>query len=131
MFRTKINWDALGVGTSLACAIHCAILPLLVSTLPFFGVDFIQNKLFEYSMIAIAFLIGVFSLSHGYRKHHRQLYPILIFTVGFSFLLGKELIKGMEIPFLIIAVVLIITAHWANYKRSKKVEHAHADTCVH
>lgn len=131
MLRTKINWDALGVGTSLACAIHCAVLPLLVSSLPFLGVDFIQNKLFEYSMIGLAFTIGIFSLSHGYRKHHRQLYPILIFIVGFSFLLGKELINGMEIPFLMIAVVLIITAHWANYKRCKKVEHSHTESCAH
>jgi hypothetical protein len=26
--KGKINWDALGIGASLACAIHCALLPL-------------------------------------------------------------------------------------------------------
>ena len=28
--KLKINWDALGITTSVACAIHCAILPLFV-----------------------------------------------------------------------------------------------------
>ena len=32
--RLKINWDALGIATSLACAIHCAVLPLLLTSLP-------------------------------------------------------------------------------------------------
>jgi len=30
----KVNWDALGVGASLACAIHCAVLPLILTSLP-------------------------------------------------------------------------------------------------
>ena len=30
----KINWDAWGILTSVLCAIHCAILPLVISTLP-------------------------------------------------------------------------------------------------
>ena len=25
--KLKINWDVLGIGASLACAIHCALLP--------------------------------------------------------------------------------------------------------
>jgi hypothetical protein len=39
----KINWDALGIATSLACAIHCALLPLFLSSLPLFGVNIIEN----------------------------------------------------------------------------------------
>lgn len=62
----KINWDGLGVTTSLICAIHCAVLPLLFTSLPLFGGDIIHNDYFEWSMIALAFMIGVYSLSHGF-----------------------------------------------------------------
>jgi hypothetical protein len=39
----KINFDALGIVASIACAIHCAILPLIISTLPLFGINIINN----------------------------------------------------------------------------------------
>src|SRR5690606_40050229 len=33
----KLNLDIVGIGASLACAIHCAILPLFLNSLPLFG----------------------------------------------------------------------------------------------
>jgi hypothetical protein len=68
--NAKINWDAIGVTTSLACAIHCAVLPLFLSSLPLFGIDIIENHGFEYLMILIAFAVGAYSLYHGRKKHH-------------------------------------------------------------
>lgn len=130
MFR-KINWDALGVTASVACAIHCAVLPLIFTTLPFLGMDIISNKLFEYAMIGLAFAIGVIALSHGYRKHHHRLYPIVIFTTGFIFLVGKEFQPGFEIPLLIVAVLLILTAHYLNYRLCRGHNHAHKEDCDH
>ncbi len=127
----KINWDALGVTASVACAIHCAVLPLVFTILPFWGIDLITSKMFEYGMIALAFVIGVIALSHGYRKHHHRLYPILFFTTGFIFLVGKEWKPGFEIPLLIVAVVLILTAHYLNYRLCRGHNHAHKEDCDH
>lgn len=127
----KINWDALGVTASVACAIHCAILPLIFTSLPFFGIDIITNKLFEYGMIALAFAIGVVALSHGYRKHHHRLYPIIIFSTGFIFLIAKEWQAAIEIPLLIAAVLLILTAHYLNYRLCRGHNHAHKEDCDH
>jgi hypothetical protein len=28
--KFNVNWDAVGIGTSIACAIHCALLPLIL-----------------------------------------------------------------------------------------------------
>lgn len=112
----KLNWDALGIGTSILCAIHCALLPVLMGSLPVFGVNIIHNLAFEWSMIAIAFAVGSYSLFHGYIKHHRSLVPVLIFSVGFIFLVLKQFFAQYEVPFLIIAVVLIICAHFYNYR---------------
>jgi hypothetical protein len=111
----KLNWDALGIGTSVLCAIHCALLPVLMSTLPVFGINIIHNLFFEWGMIALAFVVGSYSLFHGYVKHHRSLKPVLIFSFGFIFLILKQFFTGLEIPLLIIAVVSIISAHYYNY----------------
>lgn len=112
----KLNWDALGIGTSILCAIHCALLPVLMSTLPVFGINIIHNVFFEWGMIALAFAVGSYSLFHGYIKHHRSFVPVLLFSCGFVFLVLKQFFVQYEIPFLIIAVTLIISAHFYNYR---------------
>jgi len=63
--KLRVNWDAMGITTSAACAIHCAILPLFVTALPLFGVNIIHNLAFEAGMVLLAFCIGVWSFYHG------------------------------------------------------------------
>ena len=112
----KLNWDAMGIATSVACAIHCAILPVILTTLPIFGINIIHNLFFEWGMIALAFVVGSYSLFHGFVKHHRSFTPIIIFSVGFFFLVLKQFILEAEYALLTIAVILIITAHYYNYR---------------
>ena len=81
--KIKLNWDAMGIATSVACAIHCALLPLMVGSLPLFGINIIHNAFFEWGMIGLAFVVGSYSLFHGYVKHHHSLTPVFIFTAGF------------------------------------------------
>jgi MerC mercury resistance protein len=112
----KLNWDALGIGTSVLCAIHCALLPVLMSTLPVFGINIIHNLIFEWGMIALAFVVGSYSLFHGYIKHHRSFKPVLIFSIGFIFLVLKQFSHQYNILFLVMAVACIISAHFYNYR---------------
>jgi MerC mercury resistance protein len=127
----KINWDALGVTASVACAIHCAVLPLLLTSLPVFGFDIIQNVLFEYGMILLAFLVGVYALSHGFRKHHHRFLPLTMFSVGILFLLAKQIWHTMHLWLLVPAVIAIISAHYLNYRFCRTHNQAHAEDCVH
>ena len=112
----KINWDAMGIGTSIACAIHCAVLPLIITSLPVLGINIIHNLFFEWGMIGLAFVVGSYSLFHGYIKHHRSLTPVVIFSVGFIFLVLKQFFPLYEYLFLSLAVALIIAAHYYNYR---------------
>ncbi|MEO7047169.1 MAG: MerC domain-containing protein [Ferruginibacter sp.] len=116
----KVNWDGLGIFTSLACAIHCAILPLIATSLPLFGINIIHNGYFEWGMISIAFVVGSYSLFHGYIKHHRSFLPIIVFTIGFLFLISKQFFASLEIALLVPAVILIVTAHYLNYRLCQK-----------
>jgi hypothetical protein len=124
--NVKINWDALGVTASVACAVHCAVLPLLLSSLPVLGFDIIQNSFFEYFMIGLAAIIGVYSLSHGYRKHHHRLMPVAIFCGGMLFLVLKQVFHDYHTWFLVPAVLAIISAHFLNFRLCRVHEHAHS-----
>jgi len=127
----KINWDALGVTASVACAIHCAVLPLMVSSLPIFGINIIDNPIFEYGMILLAAAIGIYSLYHGYHKHHHKLLPIQLFSVGIIFLLLKQWQHHLQVYFLVPAVVSIVLAHYLNYRLCQQAAHCHKDDCTH
>ena len=129
--RTKLNWDALGITTSLACAVHCALLPLFLTSLPVFGVELIENISFEIFMIALAFCIGILSLYHGWKRHHHSFVPMLVFSVGFVFLVMKVFFVEYEGWLLIPAVSGIVGGHLLNYKSCKVHNHAHADDCSH
>ncbi|HXB92434.1 MAG TPA: MerC domain-containing protein, partial [Puia sp.] len=137
-------WDALGISTSIACAIHCAVLPLVTATLPVLGVNIIHNVTFEYGMIALAFVIGLRALLHGYRRFSppargrrstplspsrrsflRRLaesrrMPILLFAGGIAVLLAKQLWRQYELQLLPFAILLIGWAHIANFRLSRR-----------
>ncbi|HTE28131.1 MerC domain-containing protein [Flavitalea sp.] len=127
----RFNWDAMGVATSLACAIHCAVLPLVLTSLPVFGINIIENMNFEYFMIFLAAGIGSYSLLHGFRKHHHSFFPLIIFLVGIGFLFAKQVWHDFEYWLLPIAVVFIIVAHLLNYRACRIHDHAHKEDCDH
>lgn len=114
--NTRVNWDFFGIVTSIACAIHCAILPLLISSLPLFGINIIKNAPFEWLMIGIAFIIGSIAVLHGYRSHHKSLTPFYLFSAGFIFLVIKQLFHNQEFLFLVPAISFILYAHFLNYR---------------
>ena len=128
---SKINYDALGIAASVACAIHCAVLPLLMSSLPILGINIINNVFFEYGMILLAAAIGIYSLMHGFKKHHHQYTPIIIFSIGIVLLLLKQAIDSYRIVLLIPAVMLITCAHVINYLNCRKANHCHTNDCTH
>ena len=127
----RINRDALGITASLACAIHCAVLPLVLSSLPVFGVNIIDNLAFEYFMILVALCIGCYSLWHGYRKHHQSTAPLFLFALGISLLVAKQVWHSYQLWLLPFAVLLIIASHLMNYRFCRVHHKSHASNCEH
>lgn len=129
--KSKINWDALGITASLACAIHCALLPLFLTSLPLFGINIIHNVFFETGMIMLAFGVGSYSFYHGYRLHHHSLLPFILFGIGIFLLTLKLFFIQYENWLLVPAVTFIILAHVLNFRFCRVHNHAHAEDCNH
>ncbi len=127
----KINVDALGISASLICAIHCAVLPLFFTSLPLFGFEILHSKIFEYSMIAFAGIIGSYALSHGFKKHHHKTLPLVIFFTGLFFLVLKEIFISKELLLLFPAATCIIGAHILNFRFCRKANNCHSSDCDH
>jgi len=129
--RIHINWEALGISAAVACAIHCALLPLFLSSLPLFGINILDNLLFEAGMIALAMVIGGYSLSHGYRKHHHSPVPLIIFFTGMTFLIIEQFVIGFNLWLLILAFLFIMSAHFFNWRLCRRAKHCHTTDCNH
>lgn len=128
--KTQINWNALGVSAAVACAIHCALLPLFISTLPLFGVNLLDNIYFEAGMILTALVIGGLTLFHGYRKHHHKLLPLYLFIAGMVILIIKHFFSN-TVWLIAPSSLLIIAAYYINWRYCRQAKHCHATDCNH
>ena len=118
----KWNLDALGIGASLACAVHCALLPLLITALPLLGLEMFENDRLEYALLAVSFAVGYTSLIRGYRHHHRHIWPLAWFTLGFAGLLAGHFLapEGLEPLIISTGALLIVLAHMLNLRGCKR-----------
>lgn len=129
--KIQINWNALGVSAGVACAIHCALLPLFISTLPLFGINILDNIYFEIGMMSVALLIGGFTLFHGYKKHHHRLLPLFLFLAGMSMMILKHFFAANILWLVIPSSILIISAYYLNWKLCRLAKHCHTSDCNH
>ena len=118
----KLNLDAVGIGASLLCAIHCALLPLLITALPLLGLEMLENEKLEYGLLSFSFFVGCTALFRGYRRHHHHLKPLLLFSAGFIILLMGHFLagEGWEPAIIAAGALLIITAHVWNLRQCRR-----------
>ncbi len=122
-----IKWDAIGISASLACAIHCLLLPVFVSTLPLLGIEIMENMALEIGTLAISMLAGSIALYAGYKQHHRRLWPLLVFVLAMVCLIMGNALSALwapsEVLFKSIGISGILTAHIANWRYGKNCPH--------
>jgi ABC-type nickel/cobalt efflux system permease component RcnA len=141
--KTISKLDMLGFSASTICAIHCATIPVILLFLPLIGLEFITDPFIEIALIGLSLIVGVYTLTRGYLRHHRRIYPIILFIAGLAiiaighFAFGHELHEGevstidalgifgaVIIP---VGAIMIAIAHYMNRKMclSCKVDHDH------
>lgn len=115
--------DQLGITASLACAIHCAALPFLITLLPLWGLSFLAHPWVEFSMIGLSLLVGTWSLAHSYPKHKRII-PILVLIIGFMLIgtghYGFHFLEALLVP---LGGFSIALAHFLNWKYTRTCSH--------
>ncbi len=130
--RRRRLLDRVGAMGSLLCAVHCALLPVLIAILPSFGVASLLRQDFEEWFVMFATLVGVFSVVWGYRRH-RVARALGLLIPGLIALWAGILYPPLHASLLAHALVmacggtLVGFAHLANLR----LIHIHDATCVH
>jgi hypothetical protein len=115
--------DKVGMFSSATCAVHCMLLPFLISILPLYGLSFIVNESFEIIMLMASITLAILSLCLGY-KTHKNKKMFFLFSAGISLiLLGRFAHENnwgfSSIVILFIGGLLISGSHFVNNKLCK------------
>lgn len=122
-FTKHDRLDHLGMAASIACAIHCAALPLAITALPLLGLEFLANSWVEIVMICLSLVVGVVSLRLSYPKHQKAL-PVLVLVLGFLLIgMGHFVFEEMEALMIPLGGFTIAAAHLLNWRYSRSCKH--------
>jgi hypothetical protein len=114
----NVKLDRCGATVSLACAVHCAVMPLAVGLLPLLGLCFLADEQTEWAFVIVALGLGVASLLPSYLRRHQQARPLLLFGGGTCLLLGARLFLAeespLELPAAVLGALLLAGAHLIN-----------------
>lgn len=115
--------DKFGMTAAIACAIHCAALPFVITTLPLWGLNFLAHSWVELGMIGLSLIIGLWSLSTAYPKHKKVL-PVLVLIFGFALIAtGHYWLEDLEAVLIPLGGFTIATAHLFNWRYSRTCNH--------
>ncbi len=132
--RIHFLLDRLGATGSTLCAIHCALLPMLIAVLPSFGIALWLGDGFERGFVVFATFLGLFTLIQGYRRH-RAIRALGLLAPGLAALwfgIGYEPLHHAAVPHAVIMTfggTLVGLAHLANLRLNHG--HVHDAHCAH
>ena len=61
--------DRIGFAASFLCAVHCALMPVLLALLPAFGLNAAGWVDIDQAFVVFATLLGAATLTFGWRRH--------------------------------------------------------------
>ena len=126
--------DRLGATGSLLCAIHCALLPVVIALLPSLGIAAWLGDGFEQGFVVFATLLGLFTMVWGYRRHRavRALWLLLPGLAALWLGVGYAPLHHATVPHAVAMTLggtLVGLAHLANLRLNHG--HVHDATCAH
>ena len=115
-----LHGDFAGFMASMLCAIHCSILPILLSVGLLGGLSWMESPTVEFVLIGISLTIALLALRKGYYHHHTTS-AIYLVLLGFSFfIVGLQFEGKPEIILTTLGGLTIASAHVLNWHLSKK-----------
>ena len=131
---TRRLLDRIGATGSIVCALHCALLPLVIAVLPSLGIAAWLGDGFEQAFVLFATLLGLFSVVWGYRRHGavRALGLLLpglaVLWVGILYAPLHHALVPHAVA-MTLGGTLVGLAHVANLRLNHG--HIHDATCAH
>ena len=125
--NTQVRADKLSISLSLACMIHCLLMPsFLILTSGFLALS-IDNELIHKVFLIIVLPVSLYALITGYNNHKILSYLyigilglwLLIFAVFFGEGVFGEF---TEKTLTLLGSLIVASSHYKNYKACKELD---------
>ena len=126
--RTIADW--LGIAASMACAVHCVLVPTLLVTGTILPASMLANESFHLAMIGLILPAALIAFGIGCWRH-KDRWVLALGVIGLTGIVMSATVlhdltgeAGERIGTLISAAILIL-AHWRNYQLCRSADCAH------
>jgi hypothetical protein len=121
-FFSYAHTDLLGFSASMACAVHCAFLPVLLTVSTFGGLKWLSSPVLEIGFIILSLAVAVFALGRNFRKHKHIQRAIQVVAIGFTLILISRFMDHGTAHHILSAIggVTIATGHILNWHLARK-----------
>ena len=124
--NTQVKADKLSITLSLACMIHCLLMPsFLILTSGFLALS-IDNELIHKVFLIIVLPVSLYALITGYQNHKILSYLYLgisgLWLLFFAVFFGEGVFgEFAEKSLTLIGSIIVATSHYKNYKACKEL----------
>jgi len=125
--------DRFGATASFLCAVHCALLPLIIAALPAMGLAFLANHQYERIFIAFASALALTMLLVGFRRHQKFgafwfLVPGIVLLIG-GIIVDFDHSSTLHATLVSLGGTLVAISHLTNLRLAHR--HVHDAACGH
>lgn len=117
-------WDRVGIALSGVCALHCLLVPVLVSLIPLWPAF---EEFHEYTHLFFFLAIAPTVILSLRRRHESLIATVFLISgvliIFFAWFFNETLGEYGEAGVTLIGSIMLIRGHWINYqlKRTNKV----------
>ena len=124
--QTSANADKLSITLSLACVIHCLLMPsFLILTSGFLAIS-IDNELIHKVFLIIVLPVSLYALISGYKNHKISSYLYLgisgLWLLIFAVFFGEGVFgEFAEKSLTLIGSIVVAYSHYKNYQACREL----------
>ena len=125
--NTQVRADKLSITLSLACMIHCLLMPsFLILTSGFLALS-IDNEHIHKVFLIIVLPVSLYALITGYNNHKILSYLYLgilgLWLLVFAVFFGEGVFGGFtEKTLTLLGSLIVASSHYENYKTCKELD---------
>jgi hypothetical protein len=122
--ETSYRLSTVAAMVSSVCAVHCMVTPFLVGVLPLAGLGFFAAEWFEWTMLAVAGVLGTIGFGLSFWQLHNNGRPFAVFVAGLATLASAHLV--FEEQAVVHALVMLLGAAimWQAGRMNHTLVHA-------
>ena len=124
--NTQVKADKLSITLSLACMIHCLLMPsFLILTSGFLALS-IDNEIIHRVFLIIVLPVSLYALITGYQNHKILSYLYLgisgLWLLFFAVFFGEGVFGELaEKSLTLLGSIIVASSHYKNYKACKEL----------